>query len=142
MENQYERTILTLNKFSWIVALVIGVLLVITGTLLAVLSGSCIGLSGLALAVCEDYHMVVRTTGAGYIIMGVFGIGSGLAGTELVAPIKSKRFDEIWRNLIILGIFGCISDGAGILFLVQAILIKAGEKNRVPVSSKEIPYRA
>jgi hypothetical protein len=130
MANKFENIILTLNKFNWIVALVIGVLVMIYGIVIAGSAGLCAGLSGAELSYClAIYGSTAGGFGAWYIIAGILGIVSGVLGKmKVVGPINDKKFDEIWMMLLIVGIIGCICDGAGGLFIAQAILIKLGGK--------------
>ncbi len=109
MVNKYESTILTLNKYNWIVAIGLGVVLLIVGIVEA---ASWFGATG------------------GYeIFSGILGIVSGVLGKmKVVEPINQKKFEEIWMTLLIVAIIGVIGEGTGILFLVQAILIKVGGK--------------
>ncbi len=109
MVNQYENTILTLNKFNWIVAIGLGVILLIVGIV--------------------DSALTFGIAGGYEIFSGIVGIIAGVLGKmKVVEPINQKKFEEIWMTLLIVAIIGVIGYGTGVLFLIQAILIKVGGK--------------
>ncbi len=119
MVNRYENVILTLNKFNWFVALEFGAFLLIYGI-------ACF-----------------PAMTAWPIIEGILGIACGILGKmKVVGPINEKQFDSIWKMLLIVGIIGCISVGAGALFIAQAILIKVGGKSTTKAPGPESLWNA
>ncbi len=127
MVNKFENVILTLNKFAWIVALVLGIVWLIEAIVAAAAIGTICGLAGgLGYALCAAAY-----TGPAvwwFIACGLAIVSGILGKMKVVGPINDKKFDEIWKMLLIVGIIGCIANGAGALFIVQAILIKVGGK--------------
>ncbi|OLS12924.1 MAG: hypothetical protein RBG13Loki_3456 [Promethearchaeota archaeon CR_4] len=112
MVNKYENTILTLNKWAWIVSLIIGAISLIYGIYwAAVLAG--------------PYY--VGAYGVWYIIGGIIGIAAGVIGKmKVVSPIDAKNFEATSMMLLIVAIIGLVGNGAGFMFLIQFILIKVG----------------
>jgi hypothetical protein len=129
MANKYEATILKLNKFAWIVALVVGILWLIAGIVASSIAGAACAYLGSG----YYYNICMAEVSSGvawWYVAAVLAIVAGiLAKLKVVKEIDAKNFDGIAIMLLVCAIIGLIADGlAGLMFLAQFIMIKIGGK--------------
>ncbi|HMF30401.1 MAG TPA: hypothetical protein VKK79_03245 [Candidatus Lokiarchaeia archaeon] len=130
MSNKNESIIQTLNKFAWIISLVLGIVWIIEGIVAITAVGLlCTGLTGIYQTTCQASFAAATGTAVWWFIAAVLAIIGGIiAKMKCVGEIAAGNFSTVSMTLLIAAIIGCIGDGAGIVLLVQFILIKVGEK--------------
>jgi hypothetical protein len=117
-----EDIVLKLNKFAWLVCLLIGIGIAADGAYN--LAWTAYLYSGLG----SFYAGVISAgyaTGVVLIVLGILGVIAGLMAKAKVVPlIDNKDFTGATQPLMVWMILGLIGAGSGVLLLVQFILIK------------------